>query len=129
VLTAPAAAAAGSPRARARPAVVAVTVRDFRIGAPRALPAGRVTLRVHNRGPDDHELLVVRHRRGALPLRGDGLTVDEDRIAGATVAMLEPGAPYETRTLSVTLPPGRYDLFCNMSGHYLGGMHRRVTVR
>jgi uncharacterized cupredoxin-like copper-binding protein len=27
------------------------------------------------------------------------------------------------------LAPGRYVLFCNMSGHYLGGMHRLLVVR
>ena len=31
--------------------------------------------------------------------------------------------------LDVHLAPGRYKLLCNMSGHYLGGMHTALVVR
>jgi uncharacterized cupredoxin-like copper-binding protein len=31
--------------------------------------------------------------------------------------------------LRVRLTPGRYEFFCNMSGHYLGGMHTVIVVR
>ena len=48
----------------------------------------------------------------------------ERSIAGA----LEPGEP-GTRRLHVRLTPGHYELFCNMSGHYLGGMERELEVR
>jgi uncharacterized cupredoxin-like copper-binding protein len=30
--------------------------------------------------------------------------------------------------LHLHLTPGRYVLFCNMAGHYLGGMHRTLVV-
>jgi hypothetical protein len=108
---------------------VRVEERDFRIGAPATLTAGRVTFSVHNRGPDTHELLVVRERGGELPLRTDGLTIDEDAVQRDTVGKLEPGKPRSVRTLSVRLEPGRYVLFCNMSGHYLGGMDHDLVVR
>lgn len=117
--------------ATAKPAVrsLKVTERDFRITAPTRLAAGRVTLQVHNNGPDEHELLVARVGGGApLPLRRDGLTVDEGRIQAATLGNLEPGAPGSTRELSVNLTPGRYVLFCNMYGHYRGGMHVELVV-
>ena len=39
--------------------VVAVTERDFHIQAPAHLKAGPVDLRVHNEGPDQHELIIV----------------------------------------------------------------------
>ena len=56
--------------ADARPPTGLVTERDFHIRAPRRLGAGTVTLRVENKGPDDHELLVVRRPRlRGLPLR------------------------------------------------------------
>ena len=42
------------------------------------------------------------------------------------VAALEPDEAGKTRYLRVNLTPGRYELFCNMAGHYLGGMHRKV---
>jgi uncharacterized cupredoxin-like copper-binding protein len=85
-------------------------------------------LSVHNRGPDDHELIVVRARDSALPLRADGVTVDEDALEPAKVGILEPGAPGSVRELRLRLAPGRYELFCNMAGHYLGGMYAELMV-
>ena len=109
---------------------VAVTERDFHISAPKALAAGNVRLNLYNAGPDQHELLVARVGGNAsLPLRGDGLTVDEERIQAATLVTLEPGAPGLRREVDLHLTPGRYVLFCNMSGHYLGGMHTDLVVR
>jgi uncharacterized cupredoxin-like copper-binding protein len=110
-------------------AVVRVSEGDFHIKAPRQVTAGDVTLLVHNRGPDAHELIVVRTKTGSLPLRHDGLTVDEDAVEHDEAGALEPGAPGATRELHVRLTPGRYVLLCNMSGHYLGGMRMSLVVR
>jgi uncharacterized cupredoxin-like copper-binding protein len=118
-------------RATAQPPdhTVQVTERDFHVTAPTQLPAGRVRLTVRNGGPDAHELIVARVGGGApLPLRRDGLTVDEERIQAATVGKLEPGAPKSVREVTVNLTPGRYVLFCNMYGHYRGGMHSELVV-
>jgi hypothetical protein len=105
-----------------------VTEKDFHITAPRRLPAGRVNLSVTNRGPDAHELIVARRGSGRLPLRSDGLTVDEEMIQYEEVDGLEPGEP-GTRQLSFRLTPGTYEVFCNMAGHYRGGMHRKFVVQ
>jgi hypothetical protein len=104
---------------------VRVKERDFKISAPLAFPPGAVDLSVDNHGPDDHELIVVR-ASDRLPRRSDGLTVDEKAIDPRTVGTLEPGIG--SRELAVTLRPGRYVMFCNMQGHYLGGMHRSFQV-
>jgi uncharacterized cupredoxin-like copper-binding protein len=85
-------------------------------------------LRVRNHGPDRHELIAVRLEGGGLPLRRDGMTIDEDALQKATVGVLEPGASGSVRELHVSLRPGRYMLFCNMSGHYMGGMHTVLVV-
>jgi uncharacterized cupredoxin-like copper-binding protein len=72
---------------------------------------------------------VVKAGSAPLPLRRDGLTVDEDAVADRTAVSLEPqpaGAVTQTRA---RLTPGRYVLFCNMSGHYLAGMRRELVVR
>ena len=90
--------------------------------------AGDVVLRVRNRGPDQHELLVIKLGPRGLPFRADGLTVDEDAVKRNEVGVLEPGAPDAVRDLEVRLTPGRYVLLCNMSGHYLGGMRRTFVV-
>jgi uncharacterized cupredoxin-like copper-binding protein len=119
----------GAQSSRGRPeASVRVTQRDFHISAPKRLPAGDVVLRVKNRGPDDHELLVVRTGGDELPLRKDGLTVDEEALEDHTAGVLEAGMPGSVRRLRLHLRPGHYELFCNMSGHYLGGMEAEVVV-
>ncbi len=109
--------------------VVQVTERDFAIRLTKHVAAGDVVLRVRNRGPGSHELLVVREQITRLPFRSDGLTVDEDAVSKAEVGVLEPDHAGVVRKLRVRLIPGRYVLFCNMSGHFLGGMHTELVVR
>jgi uncharacterized cupredoxin-like copper-binding protein len=108
---------------------IAIGEHDFGLAAPKAIHPGEVTFVVTNKGPDDHELIVVHATRHALPLRPDGLTVNEEALSNVTAGSLEPGAAGSVRRLRVTLRPGRYVLFCNMSGHYLGGMHKLLVVR
>ncbi|MBA3844749.1 MAG: hypothetical protein H0X39_19385 [Actinobacteria bacterium] len=109
--------------------VVVLTERDFAIDAPKVVTAGEVVFRVRNDGPDAHELLVVRAPNGDLPMRSDGLTLDEERLQQSEVGVLEPAESYAVRELRLRLSPGRYVLFCNMSGHYIGGMHQTLVVR
>jgi len=42
--------------------------------------------------------------------------------------VLEPGDPGSVREVRVKLQKGRYVLICNMSGHFMGGMHAVVNV-
>jgi hypothetical protein len=110
-------------------APVSVREKDFRILLqPSRVHAGRVELTVDDVGPADHELILIRARRGPLPLRHDGLTVDEDALEPVTIGVLEPAPPGTIRHLDVTLRKGKYELFCNMAGHYLGGMHAFLVV-
>jgi uncharacterized cupredoxin-like copper-binding protein len=109
--------------------MVRIAERDFRISAPKHLASGDVVLSVRNNGPDAHELIVVRTRGARLPLRADGSTVSEEKLEPRVLGALEPGKPGSDRRLTLHLPPGRYTLFCNMSGHYLGGMHTELVVR
>jgi uncharacterized cupredoxin-like copper-binding protein len=110
--------------------VVNVTERDFAITvSPRTLPAGNVVFHDVNHGPDQHELIVARVRDPKLPLRSDGLTVSEEELEKSIVGTLEPGQPNSVRELRVEMKPGHYVLFCNMSGHFMGGMRSDVVVR
>jgi uncharacterized cupredoxin-like copper-binding protein len=118
----------GSGGHQAAAPVVRVTERDFRISAPKHVRSGDVVLSVHNRGPDAHELIVVRDRSTELPLRRDGSTVSEEKLEPVIAGALEPGHPHSVRKLRLHLAPGTYELFCNMSGHYLGGMHTKLVV-
>jgi uncharacterized cupredoxin-like copper-binding protein len=109
--------------------IVHISERDFHITAPATVRAGRVRLVVKNNGPDAHELIVIRARDPKLPLRGDGTTVDEEDLAPETLDSLEPGPPGSTRELDVMLKPGTYELICNMTGHFMGGMESVLRVR
>jgi uncharacterized cupredoxin-like copper-binding protein len=94
---------------------------------PKRFSPGEHVLTVLNKGPARHELIVVRVN-GELPMRRDGVTVDEDAVERRKAGALEPGTPGATRALRVSLRPGKYVFFCNMFGHYLGGMDRDVVV-
>jgi uncharacterized cupredoxin-like copper-binding protein len=111
---------------------VRITQHDFGLkGRSLDFPAGTVTFEVHNQGPSTHEFNV--DRTGVsddnLPLRADGLTVDEDSPLLHRVDSLNAISDGSTQDLTVQLPQGHYVLYCNLEGHYLGGMHLSLTVR
>jgi uncharacterized cupredoxin-like copper-binding protein len=128
MLLLPGAGCAGHGSDRRETGALRVAERDFRISAPKRAPAGDVQISVHNKGPDDHEFILVRSDGARLPLRDDGVTVDEDRIEKSTLAAVEPAEPGSVNVLHVHLAPGRYELICNMAGHYKGGMDARLVV-
>ncbi|MEA2510424.1 MAG: hypothetical protein QOG21_2506 [Actinomycetota bacterium] len=106
---------------------VQVTERDFQITAPKSVSSGDLVLHVKNEGPEWHELIVV-HRGKRLPLRTDGMTVNEEALAGAIAGILEPAAA-GVRDLRLHLAPGHYQFFCNMAGHFMAGMSGDIVVR
>jgi uncharacterized cupredoxin-like copper-binding protein len=109
--------------------LVGVSERDFQISADAGhVAAGEVVLRVHNAGPDQHELIVVPHGRQGLPFRTDGFTVNEEAIQRSELGAIEPQRPGGTEDVRVHLRPGRYLLFCNMAGHFMAGMHAVLVV-
>jgi uncharacterized cupredoxin-like copper-binding protein len=110
---------------------VNVRLEDFKVQQDAAdVPAGTVSFRIRNQGPTTHELIVVRTDRAPdkLPLQRDGLTVDEE---GPGIDLLDEvdGLDIDDRqTLVLNLASGRYVLYCNLEGHYLGGMYAALTV-
>jgi len=110
---------------------VPVTLKDFHIGvANTPLAAGDLKLDVHNRGPSTHEFLLFRTDLASsdLPLGPDGLTVDEESPQLHFVKEYPDLDIGDTRVLQVHLPPGHYVMYCNLEGHYLGGMHASLIV-
>ena len=108
-----------------------VTVRDFKVqSARRTVRAGTVVLRVHNVGPSTHEINVDRTSLAdsALPLKPDGLTVQEDSPQLQRIDSIEQLDLGATSEVTVKLKPGHYVFYCNLEGHYLGGMHVSVNV-
>jgi len=113
----------------ATPTVVHVSERDFQIHIPTRIPAGDVRLVVHNRGPEQHELIVVRTSDQRLPLRSDAATVDEEGLEPRTLGTLEPGPVGSTRELEMHLRPGTYELLCTVGDHAQLGMRGTLTVK
>jgi uncharacterized cupredoxin-like copper-binding protein len=111
---------------------VNVRLEDFKVQPDAAVvPAGTVRLRILNHGPTSHEFIVVRTDRAPdrLPLQSDGLTVNED-APGIDLLDEVDGLDIDDRqTLVLRLTPGNYVLYCNLEGHYLGGMHASLAVR
>ena len=111
---------------------VNVLLEDFRVRQDAAVvPAGTVRFRILNQGPTSHQFIVIRTDRAPdkLPLQRDGLTVNED-APGIDLLDEVGGLDIDDRqTLVLDLAAGNYVLYCNLEGHYLGGMHAALTVR
>ena len=110
--------------------MIRVNERDFAISlSPRRVSAGSVLLRVDNKGPDRHEFIVVRVPKGGLPLRGDGMTLSEEKLEPVDRRRARARrARRRSATCALQLRPGRYEVFCNMAGHFMGGMHAQLVV-
>jgi hypothetical protein len=108
---------------------VNVTLHDFRIVSSTPVSTTTdVVFQVHNRAPATHEFVIVRSDLPAdqLPIASDGLSVDEEQFRPAgEIGEVGSGT---TEMLAIHLAPGRYVFFCNLEGHYLGGMHGVLEV-
>ncbi len=106
-------------------------MEDFKLHvAVTQAKSGEVTLHLDNDGPSTHEVNVDRTdlKPDQLPLRADGLAVDEASSLlkrMGSVEILEAG---DKKNLTLDLPPGHYVLYCNLEGHYLGSMHAELDV-
>jgi uncharacterized cupredoxin-like copper-binding protein len=94
------------------------------------VPAGLVTFRVHNSGPSTHEFLVDRSDvpADALPLQPSQLSVNEESPLLDNLGELREVRLGSTRELTLRLQPGQYVVFCNLEGHYRGGMYAALEV-
>lgn len=111
--------------------VVDVQESDFKLTADTVLVhAGLVTFHIHNSGPSTHEFNVDHTdlAADALPLRADGLTVNEDSKRMQNVGGMDDIRMGATRELTLRLSPGHYVMYCNLEGHYLGGMYALLQV-
>jgi hypothetical protein len=110
---------------------VGVAVRDFQIQLARStVRAGGVSFDLYNHGPSTHEFVAVQTdlSDANLPVGPDGLSVDENAPQIHVVAEDSELDIGESRVLTVDLPPGHYVLYCNLQGHYLGGMHASLVA-
>lgn len=103
---------------------------------PSSVPAGPVSLRVHNTGALTHEAMVLPLNPSQYPGQraiGTNNQVDEtgslgeaSRTCGADAGdgIIAGGAAWTT----INLPPGRYELLCNIAGHYGAGMYAELDA-
>ena len=106
----------------------------------RAFPArvspGEVTFVAVNRGWRTHELVVMplaAGERAGQRVPGSDGQVDEMGSLGEASASCVAGKGEgitvgTTGWLTLTLPPGRYELICNLRNHYANGMHQLLVV-
>jgi uncharacterized cupredoxin-like copper-binding protein len=92
--------------------------------------SGDVIFHLHNDGPSTHEINVDRTDLAPeqLPLRADGLSVDENSPLLTRIGSIEIVEAGDAANLKVNLKPGHYVLYCNLEGHYLGKMHATLDV-
>ena len=96
---------------RLAPARVQVVAKEFSFGLSRlSVKAGPAVIELANFGQDPHDLRL--QRAGARHIAGLGVV-----------------APGKRGELSVTLPRGRYALWCSVANHRKLGMRATLVVR
>jgi uncharacterized cupredoxin-like copper-binding protein len=100
------------------------------------VPAGQISLVASNRGWRTHELVILPLAAGAAAGQrvpgADGKAAETGSLGEAshscgsgTGGGITSGAVGWT---TVTLPPGRYELVCNLPNHYADGMYQQLVV-
>lgn len=93
--------------------------------------AGPTTIEAPNKGSVEHELVVFKTNMNPanLPTEANGEVNEEkmDKVAenAGEIPDVEAG---ETKSEDFKLTPGKYVMFCNLPGHYAGGMYGTLTV-
>lgn len=94
------------------------------------VPAGEVIFAVTNISKEViHEMVLspLASADAVLPYDEANSKVDEDAAGHlGEVAELDPGT---SGSLTLTLEPGLYILFCNIAGHFTSGMWTLITVK
>jgi len=119
---------------------VSATLKEWEIHlSSTTLAAGAITFNITNNGDKEHEFVIraTDLQSDSLPLKDDGSgEVSEDAPELTEVgdpselAEIQPGST--DGTITVTLQPGHYVIFCNLHVedlvHYQKGMHTDFTV-
>jgi len=94
------------------------------------VPAGEITFNAINSSKNiEHEMVVatLAGHENSVPYKANSGRVDENQpgMNLGEISELEPG---ESGSVTVTLDPGKYLLYCNVAGHYASGMWVVLTV-
>jgi uncharacterized cupredoxin-like copper-binding protein len=116
---------------------ISATLKEWQISLSSAThSAGAITFNITNNGDKEHEFVVRKtdKQADALPLNADG-EVSEDAPelteVGDPSEVAEIASGSSDKTLTVTLQPGHYVIFCNLHVeellHSQKGMHVDLT--
>lgn len=106
---------------------IVVEMNDYAVTPNlRSIAAGVTKVGVRNRGPQAHDLVILRtdlepHK---LPYDAARAKAGEPGLVARSTELRSGG----TALLTVTLQPGRYVLICNVAGHYSFGMRTSLRV-
>jgi uncharacterized cupredoxin-like copper-binding protein len=103
--------------------------------SPTSAASGEVSFRVWNAGTLVHELVIMPMPAGGLGSRSVGTDgkVSEDGSLGEASNSCGEGAgegirPGAESWVTLNLDSGRYELMCNIAGHYSMGMYSALTI-
>jgi len=104
--------------------------------SPATIPAGQISVVASNLGWRTHELVILPLAAGAAAGQrtpGTGGKVAETGSLGEASRSCGSGAgdgitSGSVSWTTVTLPPGRYELICNLPNHYADGMYQQLVV-
>lgn len=118
---------------------IAATVKEWQISlSSTELKAGSLTFNITNGGDKEHEFVIRKTDLTSekLPLNADGEVSEEApelTEVGDPSEVAEIPAGSSDRTITVSLQPGHYVIFCNLHVedllHYQKGMHVDFTVK
>lgn len=97
---------------------------------PSAVPRGEVRFNVTNLASElVHEVIIARINddKQVLPYDETRHKVDEESLL--TLGSVKEIEPSKHAALMLNLQPGKYLLYCNISGHYMSGMWTVVDVQ
>lgn len=94
-------------------------------------PAGTIEFVTQNKGPSEHELVVLKTDLAPNQLPYKGNKVDEDASGIKVIDEIDEDdlKVGTTQTLRANLTPGKYLLLCNLPGHAKAGMVTPFTVQ
>jgi len=93
-----------------------------------AVPKGRLTITVLNKGKVEHELLIVKAKR-PLPMKGKRVNEVALERKHQLIGEISEVRPGRSASKVFVLKAGSYAMFCNIPGHYGKGMRASLVVR
>ena len=106
------------------------SVNEWAVGtSAREAVAGDVKCTIKNQGTIPHEFIIVKtdFALGEIPLGPDN-RFDEEGEGLSVPGEISEWNPGTTGTVTLKLDAGKYQLLCNIAGHYANGMYTQLTV-